>query len=83
MSLQIYNTLTRQKETFKPLVEGKVGMYVCGMTVYDFCHLGHARAFLAFDLIVRYMRHIGLEVNYIRNVTDIDDKIIKLSLIHI
>ncbi|PCI48214.1 MAG: cysteine--tRNA ligase [Oceanospirillales bacterium] len=77
MSLQIYNTLTRQKETFKPLVEGKVGMYVCGMTVYDFCHLGHARAFLAFDLIVRYMRHIGLEVNYIRNVTDIDDKIIK------
>ena len=76
MSLQIYNTLTRQKETFKPLVEGKVGMYVCGMTVYDFCHLGHARAFLAFDLIVRYMRHIGLEVNYIRNVTDIDDKII-------
>jgi cysteinyl-tRNA synthetase len=77
MSLQIYNTLTRQKETFKPLVEGKVGMYVCGMTVYDFCHLGHARAFLAFDLIVRYMRHIGLDVNYIRNVTDIDDKIIK------
>ncbi|MCA6129344.1 cysteinyl-tRNA synthetase [Thalassolituus oleivorans 4BN06-13] len=75
--MQIYNTLTRQKETFKPLVEGKVGMYVCGMTVYDFCHLGHARAFLAFDLIVRYMRHIGLEVNYIRNVTDIDDKIIK------
>ena len=77
MTLHIFNTLTRQKEEFKPLVPGKVGMYVCGMTVYDFCHLGHARAFLAFDLIVRYMRHIGLDVNYIRNVTDIDDKIIQ------
>jgi cysteinyl-tRNA synthetase len=77
MTLHIFNTLTRQKEEFKPLVPGKVGMYVCGMTVYDYCHLGHARAFLAFDLIVRYMRHIGLDVNYIRNVTDIDDKIIQ------
>lgn len=77
MTLQIYNTLTRQKETFKPLVAGKVGLYVCGMTVYDFCHLGHARVMVAFDVIVRYMRHIGLEVNYIRNITDIDDKIIK------
>ncbi|MEQ3694607.1 MAG: cysteine--tRNA ligase [Thalassolituus sp.] len=77
MTLHIFNTLTRQKEKFKPLVPGKVGMYVCGMTVYDYCHLGHARAFLAFDLIVRYMRHIGLDVNYIRNVTDIDDKIIQ------
>ena len=77
MTLHIFNTLTRQKEEFKPLVPGKVGMYVCGMTVYDYCHLGHARAFLAFDLIVRYMRHIGLYVNYIRNVTDIDDKIIQ------
>jgi len=77
MTLHIFNTLTRQKEEFKPIVPGKVGMYVCGMTVYDFCHLGHARAFLAFDLIVRYMRHQGLDVNYIRNVTDIDDKIIQ------
>jgi cysteinyl-tRNA synthetase len=77
MTLHIFNTLTRQKEEFKPIVPGKVGMYVCGMTVYDFCHLGHARAFLAFDLIVRYMRHKGLDVNYIRNVTDIDDKIIQ------
>lgn len=77
MTLQIYNTLTRQKETFKPLVAGKVGLYVCGMTVYDFCHLGHARVMVAFDVIVRYMRHIGLDVNYIRNITDIDDKIIK------
>lgn len=76
MSLQIYNTLTRQKETFKPLVPGKVGMYVCGMTVYDFCHLGHARVMVAFDVIVRYLKHKGYEVNYIRNITDIDDKII-------
>lgn len=76
MSLQIYNTLTRQKETFKPLEAGKVGMYVCGMTVYDFCHLGHARVLVAFDVIVRYLRHKGYDVNYIRNITDIDDKII-------
>lgn len=76
MTLSIYNTLTRQKEEFKPLQAGKVGMYVCGMTVYDLCHIGHARAFIAFDLVTRYMRHIGLEVNYIRNITDIDDKII-------
>ncbi len=76
MTLNIYNTLTRQKEEFKPLVAGKVGMYVCGMTVYDFCHIGHARAFIAFDLIVRYLRHQNYDVNYVRNITDIDDKII-------
>lgn len=76
MSLQIYNTLTRRKETFKPLVPGKVGMYVCGMTVYDYCHLGHARVLVAFDVIVRYLKHKGYDVNYIRNITDIDDKII-------
>ena len=76
MTLKIFNTLSRQKETFKPLVEGKVGMYVCGMTVYDFCHLGHARVMVAFDVIARYLRHRGYEVNYIRNITDIDDKII-------
>jgi len=77
MTLKIFNTLTRQKETFKPLQEGKVGMYVCGMTVYDFCHLGHARVMVAFDVIARYLRHRGYDVNYIRNITDIDDKIIK------
>ncbi len=76
MTLQIFNTLTRQKEEFKPLQPGKVGMYVCGMTVYDFCHLGHARVMVAFDVIARYLRHRGYEVNYIRNITDIDDKII-------
>ncbi len=74
--LAIYNTLTRQKETFTPIVDGKVGMYVCGMTVYDFCHMGHARVMVSFDVIVRYLRHVGYDVNYIRNITDIDDKII-------
>lgn len=77
MSLQIYNTLTRQKEIFKPLVEGEVGLYVCGMTVYDYCHLGHARVMVAFDVIVRYLRQRGYKVNYVRNITDIDDKIIQ------
>ena len=77
MTLSIYNSLTRQKEVFVPLVPGKVGMYVCGMTVYDFCHLGHARVMVAFDVIARYLRHRGYDVNYIRNITDIDDKIIK------
>jgi cysteinyl-tRNA synthetase len=76
MTLNVYNTLTRQKEEFKPLEAGKVGMYVCGMTVYDFCHMGHARVMVSFDVIVRYLRHIGYDVNYIRNITDIDDKII-------
>jgi len=68
--------LTRQKEEFRPIVQGKVGMYVCGMTVYDLCHLGHARVLTAFDVIARYLRHKGFEVNYVRNITDIDDKII-------
>jgi len=77
MTLKIFNTLTRQKEEFTPIVPGKVGMYVCGMTVYDFCHLGHARVMVAFDVIARYLRHRGFDVNYIRNITDIDDKIIK------
>lgn len=74
---QIYNTLTRRKEHFKPLVDGKVGLYVCGITVYDLCHMGHARTYLSFDLMVRYLRHKGLEVNYVRNITDVDDKIIQ------
>jgi len=74
---KIYNTLTRQKEQFTPLIEGKVGLYVCGITVYDLCHMGHARTYLSFDLMVRYLRHKGLEVNYVRNITDVDDKIIQ------
>jgi len=75
--LTIYNSLTRTKEPFRPLVAGKVRMYVCGMTVYDYCHLGHARVMVAFDMVVRYLRARGFEVTYVRNITDIDDKIIK------
>lgn len=74
--LSIYNTLTRQKEVFTPLEAGKVNMYVCGMTVYDYCHLGHARVLVAFDVITRYLRASDYEVNYVRNITDIDDKIL-------
>ncbi|KPQ27807.1 cysteine--tRNA ligase [Halomonas sp. HL-93] len=75
--MHIYNTLTRRKEPFTPLVKGKVSMYVCGMTVYDYCHLGHARVMVAFDVITRYLRERGYDVNYVRNITDIDDKILK------
>ncbi|WP_016855012.1 cysteine--tRNA ligase [Halomonas smyrnensis] len=75
--MQIYNTLTRRKETFTPIEPGKVRMYVCGMTVYDFCHLGHARVMVAFDVITRYLRARGYDVSYVRNITDIDDKILK------
>lgn len=76
MPLRIYNTLTSAKEEFKPVVPGKVGMYVCGVTVYDNCHIGHARANVAFDVVFRYLRHAGYDVTYVRNYTDIDDKII-------
>ncbi len=75
--LKIHNTLTRQKEEFIPLEPGKARIYVCGMTVYDYCHLGHARVMVAFDTVVRYLRHLGYTVTYVRNITDIDDKIIK------
>ncbi|WP_166109008.1 cysteine--tRNA ligase [Pseudoalteromonas sp. Z9A5] len=75
--VNIYNTLTRKKEQFKPMVEGKIDMYVCGITIYDYCHIGHARTFVGFDVIVRYLRHIGYDLKYVRNITDIDDKIIK------
>jgi len=74
--LQIYNTLTRSKETFTPITPGKVGLYVCGMTVYDYCHVGHARVLVVFDTVVRYLRAQGYDVTYVRNITDIDDKII-------
>ena len=75
--LKIYNSLTRTKQEFKPTTPGKIGMYVCGVTVYDLCHIGHARTFVNFDVIVRYLRYAGYEVKYVRNTTDIDDKIIK------
>ncbi|WP_456267197.1 cysteine--tRNA ligase [Kushneria sp. AK178] len=74
--MQIYNTLTRQKETFVPLEAGNVHMYVCGMTVYDYCHLGHARMLVAFDVIARWLRASGYQLTYVRNITDVDDKIL-------
>ncbi len=77
MALSIYNTLSKVKEPFKPLVGNHVRMYVCGMTVYDFCHIGHARVMVAFDVVTRWLRHRGYDVTYVRNITDIDDKIIK------
>jgi cysteinyl-tRNA synthetase len=75
--IRIYNTLTQRKEEFKPIEPGKVRMYVCGMTVYDYCHLGHGRVLVAFDVITRYLRHSGFDVQYVRNITDIDDKILR------
>ncbi|MDM0045810.1 cysteine--tRNA ligase [Variovorax dokdonensis] len=80
MSLRIYNTLTRELEDFSPLRPGEVRMYVCGMTVYDFCHLGHARSMIAFDAVQRWLKCAGYKVNYVRNVTDIDDKIIRRAV---
>ena len=78
--LKIHNTLTRQKEELKPMVPGQVGMYVCGMTVYDFCHIGHARVMVVFDSVQRWLRASGLSVTYVRNITDIDDKIIRRAV---
>ncbi len=75
--LVVYNSETRAKSVFVPRVAGKVGLYVCGMTVYDYCHIGHARVMVSFDVIVRWLRHRGYEVKYVRNITDIDDKIIR------
>ncbi|MCK0164538.1 cysteine--tRNA ligase [Marinobacter sp. S6332] len=75
--IKIYNTLTQQKETFTPIEPGKVRMYMCGMTVYDYCHLGHARVLVAFDVVSRYLRSRGYDVTYVRNITDIDDKILR------
>lgn len=75
--LQIYNTLTKSKSIFKPITPNKINMYVCGMTVYDYCHVGHARTYVSFDIIRRYLKYLGYEVNYVRNITDIDDKIIQ------
>ncbi len=80
MSLKIHNTLSRRKETFTPIKGKQVRMYVCGMTVYDYCHLGHARVLVAFDVIVRYLRARGYDVTYVRNITDVDDKILRRAL---
>lgn len=80
MALQIYNTETRQKEVFTPIHKNKVGIYVCGVTVYDYCHVGHARVMVVFDTVVRHLRALGYDVTYVRNITDIDDKIIKRAV---
>src|SRR5215468_10935408 len=77
MSLHLHNTLSGRSEPFVPLVPGKVGMYVCGVTVYDRSHIGHARALVVFDVIYRYLRFLGYYVTFVRNFTDVDDKIIK------
>ncbi|EOA04612.1 cysteinyl-tRNA ligase [Herbaspirillum frisingense GSF30] len=78
--LKIYNTLARDKQTFSPIEPGKVRLYVCGMTVYDYCHIGHARVLVVFDMVQRWLRASGYDVTYVRNITDIDDKIIKRAL---
>lgn len=78
--LKIYNTLKREKEEFKPINSNQVGMYVCGVTVYDLCHFGHGRTFVSFDVIARYLRYLGYNLRYVRNITDVDDKIIKRAL---
>src|SRR5690606_28766349 len=78
--LRIYNSLTRSKEVFVPLEPGKVRMYVCGMTVYDWCHVGHARVLVVFDVVQRWLRASGYQVTYVRNITDIDDKIIRRAV---
>ncbi|MGE5863669.1 MAG: cysteine--tRNA ligase [Rhizobacter sp.] len=80
MSLRIHNTLSRQTEAFAPIEPGHVRMYVCGVTVYDLCHIGHARLMVAFDLVARWLRASGFKVTYVRNITDIDDKIIRRAL---
>ena len=80
MSLSLYNTLTNKKEVFKSIEPNMVGMYVCGITVYDHCHLGHARAYVAFDVLARYLKYLGYKLNYVRNITDVEDKIIKKAI---
>ncbi|MBY0466874.1 MAG: class I tRNA ligase family protein, partial [Burkholderiales bacterium] len=80
MSLHIYNSLSRQSEVFQSLEPGHVRMYVCGMTVYDLCHLGHARSMVAFDVVQRWLKASGYRVTYVRNITDIDDKIIRRAV---
>ncbi|MCP1339839.1 cysteine--tRNA ligase [Idiomarina sp. M1R2S28] len=77
MALTVFNTLTRKKQSFEPIQPGHVGIYVCGVTTYDYCHIGHARTYVAFDIVVRYLRKLGYSVKYVRNITDLDDKIIK------
>lgn len=83
MTMKLYNTLTRKKEEFIPLEPGKVKMYVCGPTVYDYIHIGNARPYVIFDTIRRYLEYKGYEVNYVQNFTDVDDKIIKKAMLKV
>lgn len=78
--LSVFNSLSKQKEAFKPIIPGQVSMYVCGVTVYDHCHLGHARCMVVFDMVAHYLRHVGYQLKYVKNITDIDDKIIKKAI---
>jgi cysteinyl-tRNA synthetase len=78
--LRVYNTLARDTQDFVPIRPGEVRMYVCGMTVYDYCHIGHARMLIAFDIVQRWLRARGYRVTYVRNITDIDDKIIRRAV---
>ena len=78
--LKIHNSLKREKQVFTPIDQGKVRMYVCGMTVYDYCHLGHARVMVVFDMVYRWLQASGYDVTYVRNITDIDDKIIRRAI---
>ena len=78
--LKLYNTLTRSKQDFVPIEPGRVRMYVCGMTVYDYCHIGHARVMVVFDVVQRWLRASGYQLTYVRNITDIDDKIIRRAV---
>ncbi|HEX5310931.1 cysteine--tRNA ligase [Aquabacterium sp.] len=80
MTLRLFNSLSGQVETFVPMVPGQVGMYVCGMTIYDYCHVGHARMMMSFDVVQRWLKASGFRVNYVRNITDIDDKIIRRAV---
>ena len=75
-TIQVFDTMTGAKRTLEPVCPGRVGIYVCGVTVYDLTHIGHARVFVGFDIVTRYLRHRGYEVKYVRNHTDVDDKII-------
>src|ERR1700682_6270903 len=75
--IRIHNSMSGEKQPLQPIIPGQVRMYVCGMTVYDYIHIGHSRMLMAFDMVSRYLRYRGLEVTYVRNITDIDDKIIK------
>ena len=80
MALRVYNTLTKKKEEFIPIQEGKVGIYVCGITAYDVCHVGHARSAIVFDVIYKYLKFKGYDVTYVKNFTDVDDKIIEKAI---